>query len=148
LTILQGVIGVVLPVANMMDYKLLAFVLRVFIGGRGSGLCQLAWIHLTRYPQPDGAVTVLCLIILGGLNLQYEVIIGVLALIALPDLLRGLSDFRMLSISVLLVVQNTHTSLEVASRGYVIQTGVIMLADDADKLKANEVVRKTYLGIA
>jgi len=38
-------------------------------------------------------------------------------------------------------------ALSIANRGYVIQTGEIVLADAASKLEANEMVRKSYLGI-
>jgi branched-chain amino acid transport system ATP-binding protein len=37
-------------------------------------------------------------------------------------------------------------ALEVAKRGYVLETGRVALADDAEKLRANEEVRKAYLG--
>jgi branched-chain amino acid transport system ATP-binding protein len=37
-------------------------------------------------------------------------------------------------------------ALEVANRGYVLETGHIALADDAKALAKNEDVRKTYLG--
>jgi len=47
---------------------------------------------------------------------------------------------------ILLVEQNALMALDVASRGYVLETGKIALADDAKKLKQNEEVRKTYLG--
>ncbi|MBK9927363.1 MAG: ABC transporter ATP-binding protein [Anaerolineales bacterium] len=49
--------------------------------------------------------------------------------------------------TILLVEQNALMALTIANRGYVIQTGEIILADDAKKLKANETVRKSYLGI-
>jgi branched-chain amino acid transport system ATP-binding protein len=48
---------------------------------------------------------------------------------------------------ILLVEQNALMALEVASRGYVLETGTIALADDAKKLKENEQVQKTYLGV-
>jgi branched-chain amino acid transport system ATP-binding protein len=48
---------------------------------------------------------------------------------------------------ILLVEQNALMALDVASRGYVLETGKIALADDANKLKQNEDVRKTYLGV-
>jgi len=48
--------------------------------------------------------------------------------------------------SILLVEQNALMALEVASRGYVLETGTIALADEAKKLAQNEQVRKTYLG--
>jgi branched-chain amino acid transport system ATP-binding protein len=49
--------------------------------------------------------------------------------------------------TILLVEQNALMALTIANRGYVIQTGEIILADDAAKLKENEMVRKSYLGI-
>jgi branched-chain amino acid transport system ATP-binding protein len=48
--------------------------------------------------------------------------------------------------SILLVEQNALMALDAARRGYVLETGRIVLADDAQKLKSNEEVRKTYLG--
>ena len=47
---------------------------------------------------------------------------------------------------VLLVEQNALMALEVASRGYVLETGTVALADDAASLRENEQVRKAYLG--
>jgi branched-chain amino acid transport system ATP-binding protein len=49
--------------------------------------------------------------------------------------------------TVLLVEQNTLATLEIANRGYVIQTGRIVISDTAIGLKANDMVKKTYLGI-
>lgn len=48
--------------------------------------------------------------------------------------------------SILLVEQNALMALEVAKRGYVLQTGTIKLSDTADALIHNEEVRKVYLG--
>jgi len=48
--------------------------------------------------------------------------------------------------SILLVEQNALMALHVANRGYVLETGTIVLADDAKSLAQNEQVRKTYLG--
>jgi branched-chain amino acid transport system ATP-binding protein len=47
---------------------------------------------------------------------------------------------------ILLVEQNALMALDVANRGYVLETGKIALADDAKQLKQNEQVQKTYLG--
>jgi branched-chain amino acid transport system ATP-binding protein len=47
---------------------------------------------------------------------------------------------------VLLVEQNALMALEVAHRGYVLETGTVVLADDARSLRQNEQVRKAYLG--
>jgi branched-chain amino acid transport system ATP-binding protein len=48
--------------------------------------------------------------------------------------------------SILLVEQNALMALDHAHRGYVLETGRIVLADSAAALKTNEQVRKTYLG--
>lgn len=48
--------------------------------------------------------------------------------------------------SILLVEQNALMALEVAKRGYVLQTGSVVLEDDAKALIKNEMVRKVYLG--
>ena len=47
---------------------------------------------------------------------------------------------------ILLVEQNALMALEVADRGYVLETGSIVLEGPAADLKTNEQVRKTYLG--
>ena len=48
--------------------------------------------------------------------------------------------------TILLVEQNARMALQVASRGYVIQTGVVVLSDSAENLQKNEMVRKAYMG--
>ncbi len=48
--------------------------------------------------------------------------------------------------TILLVEQNAAKALQVANRGYVIQTGQIVLKDSAQNLRKNEMVRKSYLG--
>ena len=47
---------------------------------------------------------------------------------------------------ILLVEQNALMALDIADRGYVLETGTIVLQDDAKALAKNEQVRKTYLG--
>jgi branched-chain amino acid transport system ATP-binding protein len=49
--------------------------------------------------------------------------------------------------TILLVEQNARAALAVADRGYVLQTGTIVLSGDAAELRANEMVQKAYLGI-
>ena len=49
--------------------------------------------------------------------------------------------------TILLVEQNALMALEIAHRGYVIQTGEIVLHDSAKNLQNNEMVQKAYLGI-
>ena len=48
--------------------------------------------------------------------------------------------------TILLVEQNALMALEVAARGYVLQTGRITLSDTASNLQQNEMVQKAYLG--
>jgi len=49
-------------------------------------------------------------------------------------------------VAVLVVEQNANVSLSIADRGYVLQTGRIVLADQAQALLAHEDLRKAYLG--
>jgi branched-chain amino acid transport system ATP-binding protein len=48
--------------------------------------------------------------------------------------------------TVLLIEQNAHMALSVANRGYVIESGQIVLHDSAPALLGNDEVRKAYLG--
>jgi branched-chain amino acid transport system ATP-binding protein len=48
--------------------------------------------------------------------------------------------------TLLLVEQNARMALQVAGRGYVLQSGAIVLNDTADNLRQNEMVRQAYLG--
>jgi branched-chain amino acid transport system ATP-binding protein len=47
---------------------------------------------------------------------------------------------------ILLVEQNALMALDVADRGYVLETGRVALEGKASELRQNEQVRKTYLG--
>ncbi|MBI3962655.1 MAG: ABC transporter ATP-binding protein [Deinococcus sp.] len=48
--------------------------------------------------------------------------------------------------AVFVVEQNANMALSIADRGYVLQTGEIVLADTAENLRNNELMRKAYLG--
>jgi len=48
--------------------------------------------------------------------------------------------------TILLVEQNALMALSIAQRGYVLETGEIVLQDSAAALQENEMVRKAYLG--
>src|SRR5512136_1836553 len=50
--------------------------------------------------------------------------------------------------TILLVEQNARIALQIATRGYVLQTGIVVLEDTAENLRRNEMVRKAYLGEA
>ena len=49
-------------------------------------------------------------------------------------------------VTVVIVEQNAQLALSIADRGYVLQTGRVVLSDRADALAQNETVRKAYLG--
>ena len=49
--------------------------------------------------------------------------------------------------TVLLVEQNAHMALSIADRGYVLQSGEIVMSETASNLQKDETVQKTYLGI-
>ncbi len=49
--------------------------------------------------------------------------------------------------TILLVEQNARMALQVADRGYVLQSGEVVLSDTAANLRQNEMVQKAYLGI-
>ena len=48
--------------------------------------------------------------------------------------------------TVLLIEQNANMALQIADRGYVLETGRVTMTDEAKKLQANDDVRKAYLG--
>ncbi len=50
-------------------------------------------------------------------------------------------------VTILLVEQNAHMALQIADRGYVLQSGEMAFSDTAANLRQNEIVQKTYLGI-
>ncbi len=50
-------------------------------------------------------------------------------------------------ITILLVEQNALMALSIANRGYVLQTGEIIISDTAENLKNNPTVQKAYLGM-
>lgn len=69
-----------------------------------------------------------------------------LAPILVEQIFSIVKDINRQGTTVLLVEQNALMALAIAKRGYVLQTGNIVLTDDAKALMANETVRKAYLG--
>jgi branched-chain amino acid transport system ATP-binding protein len=59
------------------------------------------------------------------------------------NIIKGINEQ---GVTILLVEQNALMALEIADQGYVLQSGEVKLADDADKLLDNDEVRKLYLG--
>lgn len=68
-----------------------------------------------------------------------------------PVLVDGVFDtiqrIKSEGVTVLLVEQNAHMALQIADRGYVLQSGEIVMSDTASNLQKDETVQKTYLGI-
>jgi branched-chain amino acid transport system ATP-binding protein len=66
--------------------------------------------------------------------------------ILVETIFRIIQDINRQGTTILLVEQNARMALRVAHRGYVIQTGRIVLHDAATELLRSDLVRKTYLG--
>ena len=62
------------------------------------------------------------------------------------DIFRIIQDINHQGTTVLLVEQNAHLALGIAHRGYVLETGHIVMADEAKALLANDDIKKAYLG--
>jgi branched-chain amino acid transport system ATP-binding protein len=69
-----------------------------------------------------------------------------LAPILVEAIFRIVQDINRQGTTILLVEQNARMALSVAHRGYVMQTGRIVLHASADELLRSDLVRKTYLG--
>ncbi len=57
-----------------------------------------------------------------------------------------IQDINAQGMTILLVEQNALQALSIANRGYVLQTGRVVLSGTSDELSRNETVRKAYLG--
>ena len=62
------------------------------------------------------------------------------------DIFKNIVKINRRGVTVLLVEQNAHMALGIAQRGYVLETGKVVLEDEAAKLAANDKVRAAYLG--
>ena len=69
-----------------------------------------------------------------------------LAPVLVDSIFATIQQLHMDGTTILLVEQNARMALQVASRGYVLQSGVVVLSDTAQTLRQNEMVRKAYLG--
>lgn len=70
-----------------------------------------------------------------------------LAPVLVEDIFDTIQEINKEGTTILLVEQNAQMALQIASRGYVLQTGQIVLDDSAANLKQNEMVQKAYLGM-
>ena len=69
-----------------------------------------------------------------------------LAPIVIEQLAEVIKDINKRGVSVLLVEQNVHLALGVASRGYALQVGRVVLEGDIETIKSSDIVKRAYLG--
>jgi branched-chain amino acid transport system ATP-binding protein len=69
-----------------------------------------------------------------------------LAPILVQQIFEIIKEINSRGITILLVEQNAIQALAIARRGYVLQTGQVVLSGSAQELRENETVRKAYLG--
>ncbi len=69
-----------------------------------------------------------------------------LAPLIVQQIFRIIEEINSQGVTVLLVEQNANLALQCASRGYVLETGNVVMEDDADALLHNPDIRKAYLG--
>ncbi|MGH7708664.1 MAG: ABC transporter ATP-binding protein [Vulcanimicrobiaceae bacterium] len=70
-----------------------------------------------------------------------------IAPILIPQIYDGIARIAGAGTAVLLVEQNVREALSVASRGYVLQTGRVILEGRADDLRGDKMVQRAYLGM-
>jgi len=70
-----------------------------------------------------------------------------LAPLMIQNIFNIITEINKTGVTILLVEQNAHMALQIADRGYVLQSGEIVLSDTAKNLQRNPEVQKTYLGI-
>jgi branched-chain amino acid transport system ATP-binding protein len=74
-----------------------------------------------------------------------EPTVGVAPLLV-QELARTLLEINREGVAILLVEQNAAMALRLAQRGFVLETGTVVLAGKTDELAGNDYVRKAYLG--
>jgi branched-chain amino acid transport system ATP-binding protein len=69
-----------------------------------------------------------------------------LAPLIIAHIFEIIQAIRQQGVTVFLVEQNAHKALQIADRGYVLETGRVILADTGARLLSNDEVRRAYLG--
>src|SRR4051795_1744051 len=69
-----------------------------------------------------------------------------LAPILVERIYESIAEINKQGTTILLVEQNANFALEVSNRGYVLETGAVVISDKSDRLKENPEVQKAYLG--
>jgi branched-chain amino acid transport system ATP-binding protein len=77
--------------------------------------------------------------------LMDEVSLGLMP-IYVEETFKVIQNLHRQGVTILLVEQNARKALQAADRGYVLETGEIVLSDQAEKLALNPQVKKAYLG--
>jgi len=70
-----------------------------------------------------------------------------LAPVLVDSIFDTIQELHRTGTTILLVEQNARAALAVADRGYVMQTGEIIISGSAEELRNNEIIQKAYLGI-
>ena len=70
-----------------------------------------------------------------------------LAPILVEQILTSVADLKRQGVTIFLVEQNAFAALKIADRGYVLETGKVVLSDSGAALLANERVKEAYLGV-
>ncbi|MFC6334625.1 ABC transporter ATP-binding protein [Paenibacillus septentrionalis] len=71
-----------------------------------------------------------------------------LAPIIVKEIFQAIKTINKDGVSILLVEQNANMALSAADRGYVMETGSIVVEDRAENLRNNDIVKSVYLGIS
>jgi branched-chain amino acid transport system ATP-binding protein len=69
-----------------------------------------------------------------------------LAPVLVELIFKTVQEINAQGVTILLVEQNALMALSIAKRGYVLETGRVVLTDLAESLRQNDLVRKSYLG--
>lgn len=70
-----------------------------------------------------------------------------LAPVIVEQLTRIIKEISKEDVGILLVEQDVHTALEIAQKGYVLETGRVVLSGKAEELLSNPHIQKAYLGM-
>ncbi|MBI3706793.1 MAG: ABC transporter ATP-binding protein, partial [Proteobacteria bacterium] len=70
-----------------------------------------------------------------------------LAPLLVAEIFRAIRALKAAGTTIFLVEQNAHAALSIADRGYVLETGRVVLQDSGPALLANERVKQAYLGV-
>lgn len=71
-----------------------------------------------------------------------------LAPIIVKEIFQSIKAINEEGVSILLIEQNANMALSAANRGYVMETGSIVVEDNASNLRQNDIVKSVYLGIS